>query len=230
MHVVILEDETIIARRLARLTRDILGDELESLHCVADLDTAALHLQNHSDALLFLDLNLAGQDGFEVLKSAIAAPFQTVIVSANTDRAIEAFELGVIDFVAKPFSAERLAKAIERVRQGSRQERTRYLAVSVAGKVSLISVDSIVAIHGDDDYSSLEGLDGRKHLHKKTLTALECVLPPNFKRIHRSHIVNMQHVVRVLTLEGGAREIRLSNGTHVPVSRSGIKSLSSDLL
>ncbi len=230
MHVVILEDEAMIAQRLARLTRDILADALESLHCVTDLPAAALHLQNHRDAMLFLDLNLAGQDGFEVLRRALVEPFQTVIVSANTDRAIEAFELGVIDFVAKPFSAERLAKAIDRVRQGTRQEQARYLAVSVAGKVEMIPVASVAAIHGDDDYSSIEAVDGRKHLHKKTLAALECVLPPEFRRVHRSHIVNLQQVARMLTLDGGARVILLKNGTRVPVSRAGAKALSSDLI
>lgn len=230
MHVVILEDEAIVARRLARLTREILGDALESLECVADLPAAALHLQNHRDALLFLDLNLAGQDGFEVLRRALAEPFQTVIVSANTDRAIEAFELGVIDFVAKPFSAERLTKAIDRVRQGARQEQARYLAVSLAGKVEMIPIASVVAIHGDDDYSNIEALDGRSHLHKKTLTALECVLPPQFKRVHRSHIVNLEHMDRMLMLDGGARVILMKNGTRVPVSRAGAKALSSDLI
>lgn len=230
MHVVILEDEAIVARRLARLTREILGDALHSLHCVADLPSAARLLQDHRNALLFLDLNLAGQDGFEVLRQALAEPFQTVIVSANTDRAIEAFELGVIDFVAKPFSAERLTKAIDRVRQGARQEKARYLAVSLAGKVEMIPIASVVAIHGDDDYSSIEGGDGRRHLHKKTLTALECVLPQEFRRVHRSHIVNLQHVDRMLTLDGGARVILLKNGTRVPVSRAGAKALSSDLI
>jgi DNA-binding LytR/AlgR family response regulator len=230
MHVVILEDEAVVARRLARLTREILGEALESLHCVADLPAAALHLQSHRDALLFLDLNLAGQDGFEVLRRALAEPFQTVIVSANTDRAIEAFELGVIDFVAKPFSAERLTKAIDRVRQGARQEQARYLSVSLAGKVEMIPVASVVAIHGDDDYSNIEAADGRRHLHKKTLTALECVLPPEFRRVHRSHIVNLQHVDRMLTLDGGARVILMKNGTRVPVSRAGAKALSSDLI
>jgi DNA-binding LytR/AlgR family response regulator len=230
MHVVILEDESMVAQRLARLTRAILGAALSSIHCVSDLASAAAHLGNHRDAVLLLDLNLAGQDGFEVLRRALVEPFQTVVVSANTGRAIEAFELGVVDFVAKPFSAERLAKAFERVAQGTRQERARFLAVSIAGKVDLIPVESVLAIHGDDDYSSIETLDARKHLHKKTLTALECVLPPNFQRVHRSHIVNMSHVARIVTQEGGARTIWLANGTQVPVGRSYVKTLGADLI
>jgi DNA-binding LytR/AlgR family response regulator len=230
MHVVILEDESMIARRLARLTREILGDDLQSVQCVSDLDSASALLANHPDALLLLDLNLAGQDGFEVLRRAVVEPFQTIVVSANTARAIEAFELGVVDFVGKPFSAERLAKAMERARQGTRHERARFLAVSIAGKVDLIPVESVVAIHGEDDYSSIETLDGRKHLHRKTLTALECLLPPEFRRVHRSHIVNMKQVARVQTHEGGVRTVVLANGTSVPVSRSGGKALNADLI
>ncbi|MEO6080509.1 MAG: LytTR family DNA-binding domain-containing protein [Steroidobacteraceae bacterium] len=111
-----------------------------------------------------------------------------------------------------------------------RHEHARYLTVSVAGKATLIPVATVVAIHGDDDYSSIEGLDGRRHLHKKTLAALECVLPTDFRRVHRSHIVNLQYVVRLLTLDGGAREVLLANGTRVPMSRSGLKTMSKDML
>jgi two-component system, LytTR family, response regulator LytT len=230
MHVVILEDEAMVAQRLARLTREILGEELASIRCVADLESAATHLTGRRDALLLLDLNLAGQDGFDVLRRALVEPFQTVVVSANTSRAIEAFELGVVDFVAKPFTVARLTKAFERIRHGTRQARARFLAVSIANKVELIPVESVLAIHGDDDYSSIEALDGRKHLHKKTLSALECVLPPGFQRVHRSHIVNMSHVARILTRDGGTRTIVLTNGTQVPVSRSYVKTLNADLI
>lgn len=230
MHVVILEDEAIVAQRLVRLTREIIGDSLDSIHCVSELTEAARHLGTQRDAVLLLDLNLAGRDGFDILRRALAEPFQTVVVSANTARAIEAFELGVVDFVAKPFSAERLAKAFERLQQGTRHEHARFLAVSVAGRVDLIPVDSVLAIHGDDDYSSIERLDGRRHLHKKTLSALECVLPPRFQRVHRSHIVNMNHVTRIVVNEGGARTLVLANGTQVPVGRSYVKTLQLDLI
>jgi DNA-binding LytR/AlgR family response regulator len=230
MHVVILEDEAIVAQRLARLTRTIVGEALTAIHCVAELAEAARYLGDQPDAVLLLDLNLAGRDGFEILRRALVEPFQTIVVSANTARAIEAFELGVVDFVAKPFSRERLATAFERVRKGMRQERTRFLAVSVAGQIDLIPVESVLAIHGDGDYSSIERLDARRHLHKKTLTALECVLPPRFQRVHRSHIVNMNHVTRIVVHEGGSRSLVLANGTRVPVGRSYVKALQTDLI
>lgn len=143
---------------------------------------------------------------------------------------MEAFELGVADFVAKPFTTERLAKAFERAWLRTGRERTRFLAVHVAEKIDLLCLDSVAAIHGEDDYSSIEMLDGTRHLHKKTLTALESTLPPCFLRVHRSHIVNMNCLTRLITLEGGGKAAVLTNGTQVPVGRTYTKELSARLI
>lgn len=228
--VVIVEDEPMIARRLARLARSILGDEAGVIDCAVDLASAVPLLAGPVQPILILDLNLAGEDGFTLLREALAQPCQTVVVSANTERAMEAFELGVADFVAKPFTEERLAVALRRAQRRRGGERTRYLAVSLAGKVELIPLESITAIHGDDDYSSIETVQGRKHLHRKTLSALMEVLPPSFKRVHRSHIVNLAHVQNVLTYKGGRRTILLPNGVSVPLSRAHIDDLSAEFI
>lgn len=221
MHVVIVEDEVVVARRLERLVRSVLGDTLARIDLCAELHTATELLGNTEHAIVLLDLNLAGRDGFDLLRRAVAEPFQTIVVSANVDRAIEAFELGVVDFVPKPFTEERLAKALERARHGrtADEARTAYLAVTLAGRVDLVAVNSVIAIHGADDYSELETADGRRHLHKKTLTQLERLLPPRFLRVHRSHIVNLKHATRIGS-ENGARCVELSNGTTVPVGRA----------
>jgi DNA-binding LytR/AlgR family response regulator len=226
MHVLIVEDEPLIARRLERMTRDILGDKLKRIDCAPDLDSAMARIGSGGITLLLLDLNLSGQDGFDVLRRALAESFDTIVVSANTDRAIEAFELGVIDFVPKPFTAERLAKAFDRIEARTTQEsRSRFLAVSLAGRIELVPIESVIAVHGDDDYSSIETLDGRRHLHRKTLTSLEKLLPGNFERVHRSHIVNLLHVEAILPPVTGGRAARLSNGTLVPIGRSYAKAL-----
>lgn len=220
MRVLVVEDEALIARRIERLTRELLGAKLRRIDCVPDMPAAAAHLEAGDVSLLLLDLNLSGQDGFEILRRALVEPFQTIVISANSDRAIEAFELGVVDFVPKPFTHERLAKAFARIDSRDERERTRFLAVALAGKIELVALDSVIAVHGDDDYSSIETLDGRRHLHKKTLSALERLLPSNFQRVHRSHIVNIRHAVRIVAQEGSGRAILLANDTRVPIGRS----------
>ena len=224
MHVLVVEDEMLIARRIERMIRDILGDRLQSIQCVPDMQSAVTQLEAGEITLMLLDLNLSGRDGFDILRRALAESFHTIVISANTDRAIEAFELGVLDFVPKPFTVERLAKALGRIDVRSTEDRrTRFLAVSLAGKVDLLPIESVIAIHGDDDYSSIETLEGRRHLHKKTLTSLETVLPPQFERVHRSHIVNITHAQRIVLQNAGGRAIQLTNGTVVPIGRSYAK-------
>jgi DNA-binding LytR/AlgR family response regulator len=220
MRVVIVEDEIVVARRLERLVREALGEALEHVDLCIDLGVAVKALDRGEGAVLLLDLDLGGRDGFELLRRAVAEPFQTVVVSANTDRAVEAFELGVVDFVPKPFTLERIAKALQRVRNGRREARAAYLAVTLAGRVDLVAVDSVLAIHGADDYSELETADGGRHLHKKTLSQLESLLPPEFARVHRSHIVNLRHAKGLASESGARRVVILSNGTAVPVGRA----------
>lgn len=226
MHVLVVEDEMLIARRIERQVRDILGDRLQRIECVPDMKGALALLESGEITLMLLDLNLSGRDGFDILRRALVESFHTIVISANTERALEAYELGVLDFVPKPFTAERLAKALGRIDVHSIEDRrTRFLAVSVAGKVDLLPIESVIAIHGDDDYSSIETVEGRRHLHKKTLASLETLLPRQFERVHRSHIVNMMHAQRIVPQNTGNRAIQLTNGTLVPIGRSYAKAL-----
>jgi two-component system response regulator LytT len=87
MQVIIVEDEPVIAQRLERQISPILGDKLNKLRWFDNLDDARDHLAEHTIDLLFLDLNLYGDDGFELLKTVTADSFHTIIVSAHADYA-----------------------------------------------------------------------------------------------------------------------------------------------
>jgi DNA-binding LytR/AlgR family response regulator len=225
MRILIVEDEPLVAQRLERLVREALGGELHSLRTARTLDDAATQLDHSDDLVLLLDLNLANEDGFSLLRRALAQPWSTIVVSGSTDRALEAFELGVVDFVAKPFTLERLRIAFQRVRERRGGEGARHLAVAYAGQVELVPLAEVVAIHGDDDYSSVELINGQRRLHKRTLTELESLLPGEFLRVHRSHIANLK---LARGLEG--RVLKLANGTEVSVGRAYAKQLARRLI
>jgi DNA-binding LytR/AlgR family response regulator len=225
VRILIVEDEVMVAQRLERLVREVLGSELESLRVATMLDAAAVQLDKSDDMVLLLDLNLASEDGFNLLRRALARPSSTIVVSGSTERALEAFELGVVDFVAKPFTVERLTIAFQRLRERHSNERPHHLAVAYAGQVELVPLAEVVAIHGDDDYSSVELTNGQRRLHKRTLTELERLLPKEFLRVHRSHIANLKHVRRV---EG--KVLKLSTGTSVSVGRAYAKQLAGRLI
>ncbi len=222
MRILIVEDEPAIARRVQQFCRKILGDRLETLTGVGSFDAASAHLAEKAVDVVLLDLNLAGRDGMELLTTCVAGSFHTIIVSANLDQALRAFEYGVIDFVAKPFTEERLAQALARVANtaGRAPYSARCLAVHKSGRIELVALEDVVFIEGADKYSELVLRDGRRELHDKSLTRLEAVLPPVFERIHKSYIVRMSEVARLHAREGSRYEAELHDGRRLPVGRT----------
>ena len=227
MRVLIVEDEAVIARRLEQFCRRILGDRLEQLRVAATFDAARAALAETPIDALLLDLNLAGRDGMALLKEQVAGSFHTVIVSASPEHALRAFEHGVIDFVAKPFTEARLAEALRRVADpgGRAPHAARLLAVRKPGRVELVSIDEVIYAQGADDYSELVLIDGRRELHDKTLDQLQKVLPPVFERIHRSYLVRLSAVKALHAHEGSRYEAELKNGVRLPVGRTRYKDL-----
>lgn len=211
MKIAIVEDEAVVARRLERMVREIAGIEA-SIDVAPTLPAARTLMQRPVD-LLFLDLNLNGSDGFRLLEEAVASPFQTVVVSAHHDQAIRAFDYGVADFVAKPWTAERLRMAFDRATTKT-AGRARCVVVRKGRELRTIRVDDILFIRGADDYSELHLGDGSVHLHEKSLTALESLLPETFARVHRSYIANLGRVRGVR-----ASALVLDEESLVPVGR-----------
>lgn len=227
MIVAIVEDEPLIANRIERLTKEILNKKLTKIIVKNSLHEARRYLFEHPVDLLLLDLNLHGKDGFELLKQAVSGSFHTIIISAHTDKALEAFEYGVLDFVGKPFTKERLQKAIMRFENTEEKNTypTRYVAVRKTGKLLLIDVDEIRYIKGAGIYSEILLREGKVELHDKSLSKLDAILPSNFIRTHKSYIVNIQCVKSFSSLGGSKYNLELSNDEILPVSRTKYKEI-----
>jgi two-component system, LytTR family, response regulator LytT len=225
--VLIVEDEPLLAQRLERFCREILGASLESIRVAALFSEASARLDETPIDLLLLDLNLHGRDGMELLTRSVAGSFHTIIVSANTDQALRAFEYGVLDFVPKPFSRERLAAAIQRAtdRQGRAATAAKFLAIRKHGRVELVPIDRVIYVEGAGAYAELILDDGKRELHDKTLEKLHALLPPVFERIHKSYVVRWNEVKALHAQEGSHYEAELRNGIRLPVGRTRYKEL-----
>lgn len=226
MRIVIVEDEATIARRIARLTQEILGPDAGETVIALGLDEARAALAAPA-RILILDLNLEGDDGFELLREASSRACDTIVVSAQRDRALEAFDYGVRDFVTKPFGRERLERALLRVLTPSARPESpvRFLGVRRRGGIDFVPIDSVRYIRGAGTYSELVLHDGTTLLHDKLLDQLESLLPEHFVRVHKSHIVDLRLVQRFLVSEGSRYEIVLHDGTALPVGRTRARSL-----
>jgi len=220
IRVLIVEDEAPAHRRLCRLIRNTPGYEQAAIEVAESLRDAQRHLEGTAWDVVLLDLDLSGRDGFDLVgRFSSSSPTQIIVVSAYPQRAIEAFEHAVVDFVRKPVSASRLAQALGRLRLEPFAEDAAVLVVRRPGSVELVPLEQVLCVSGADDYVELYLRDGRRALHDATLDELESQLTTGFVRVHRSHLINVRHVVRLLDGDAEQRTVELTGGLTVPVSR-----------
>ena len=227
MKVLIVEDEARIAKRVERITREILGNSLQTLTHINTLQQALDYIENNTLDFVLLDLNLNGEDGFGLLTTAVSKSFHTIIISAYKDQAITAFEYGVLDFVPKPFNRDRLAQAFNRsiVKDKAESNAAKFLAVKKRSKIQLIPIDELLYAKGAGAYSELFLKDGGKALHDKSLEKLEHLLPSPFERIHKSYIVKMTEIKEVIVESGSKYKAELKTGAVIPIGRTKYKDI-----
>ena len=220
MRILIVEDQVLIAQRLQRFVESNLGSQLDSIKIIDNLDDAEEWLFDTPIDLLLLDLELNGEDGFDLLSSATSGSFHTIIVSAHTDQAFRAFDFGVIDFVGKPFDQERIDKALTRLQDSQRVKGTQFLTVRRAGELEKIQLQKVRYIKGADIYGEIHLADESTRLHDKSLEKLSKILPERFVRIHKSYIVDISQVVKITKKTGSYYEVELSNDIRLPIGRT----------
>jgi two-component system, LytTR family, response regulator len=186
--------------------------------------------------LVFLDIQMPKLDGFEVLE-LIGTDRAVVLVTAYDEYAIRAFDIHAVDYLLKPFGAERFETALQRARQrlgGSLpapaelsssarppSQPLERIVVRDGSRVFIIPIAKLDYAEAQDDYVAL-ATEGKKHLKQQTISSLESTLDPSrFLRIHRSYIVNLEKVTKVEPYSKDNHMVVLTNGTQLPVSRSG---------
>ena len=157
--------------------------------------------------LLFLDIQLGAETGFELLER-VEARFDVVFVTAYDEHAVRAFEVNAFDYLLKPVNPERLAATLVRLETGgplpgpapaaARLRAADRLFVRSGDRWRFLQLASIAAIEGRGDYTRIRARDGEAILSSKSLRDWEAALPDHlFVRIHRSTIINMDEVERV---------------------------------
>jgi len=237
MKVVIVDDEELARRVLREFIEKEKGMEIVA-ECANGFE-AVKAIGEHRPDLLFLDIQMPKLDGFEVLE-LIESPVAVIFVTAYDQYALKAFDAAAVDYLLKPFSAGRLAKAVERARvllsdphppalqaselaaaaraPGQTLER---VVVKDGTKVHIIPIAKLDYVEAQDDYIALHS-EKKSYLKQQTISSIEAQLDPaRFARIHRSYIVNLERIARIEPYTKDSRVAVLQDGAQLPVSRSG---------
>jgi two-component system LytT family response regulator len=230
LRAVIVDDEELARRFLRELIAPYPEIEIAA-ECANGFEAVKAVAETSPD-LLFLDIQMPKLDGFEVLELIEPGP-AIIFVTAYDQYAMRAFDAHAVDYLLKPFSAERFERALERARSrlGERPpaeltarppaERPQRIVVKDGTRVQVIPLDKLDYAEAQDDYVELHS-GGKSYLKQQTISALEASLDPvRFVRIHRSAIVNLERVSRIEPYGKESRIAILADGTRLPVSRSG---------
>jgi two-component system LytT family response regulator len=236
----LLVDDEPLAREGLRilLARD---PEVSAIHEAKNGREAVEAIRTRRPDLVFLDVQMPDLDGFGVTQEVGAAHMPAVVfVTAHDKYAIQAFEINAIDYLLKPVTEERFAKALARAKvllqskpgeEASRQilslletiaspqRALKRLAVRSAGKTIFVGVEEIDWIEAAENYVQLHA--GRaEHLLHVTMNALEKSLDPDlFLRIHRSVIVNVRRIKELQPVMHGEYVVTLANGVRLQSGR-----------
>jgi two-component system LytT family response regulator len=241
IRVVTVDDEE-LARQVLR---ELIGShpDLELVAECANGFEAVKSVTELKPELLFLDIQMPKLDGFEVLE-LVGSDMAVIFATAYDEYALKAFEVHAVDYLLKPFGAERFEKALQHARQrisgnspkpanvselarearGPEQFLDR-LVVRDGTRVHIIPAAKLDFVEAQDDYVALCS-EGKKHLKQQTIASLETSLDPKqFLRIHRSYIVNLERVAKIEPYGKDSKIAILTDGARLPVSRAGYERL-----
>ena len=224
-------------RRMLEKERDI-----EVIAECSDGVSTVRAIQEHHPELIFLDIRMPGMDGFAVLDALGPAQGEmaVVFVTAYDEHAVRAFEACALDYLLKPASQERLAKALTRARahvQSLRQAKSRpdrkpaanekrdepsaqRFLVRGGSRISFIAPEEIDWVEAAGNYAILHA-SGANHMIRETMSALENQLGSNaFLRVSRSAIVNLRRVKELRATATGEHEAILHTDARIPITRA----------
>lgn len=232
MKILIVDDEPFARKSLVKMVREINDTVILEADSV---DSAAEVIKKNNPDLLLLDIKLAGRNAFDLLELFPEADFRVIFVTAFDTYAIRAIKYSASDYILKPVDREELEVALNRVRtqlaengkpdtrlkallENLSNPHPKKLAVPDSGGITFVDLEKIIRCESDGNYTNIHLFDGKKMLASKTLGEFEDLLgEEKFFRVHRSHLINMDHIRKYIKGEGGY--VELSDGSVIEVSR-----------
>ena len=223
--VLIVDDEPLSCARMKRLLQS--EQDISSIAIAENGQTALPAIRELNPDIIFLDIEMPGLNGFEMLKKIPPGkkPY-TIFVTAYEEHAVKAFEVEAVDYLLKPVTKERLSAALDRARNLLRQsaspkrnEYPKHLAIKEQDGVHLIKMSQVDWVEADGRYVILHS-GSRSFAMREGINSLSARLDPSrFLRIHRSFVVNVDRIAKLQPSFHGDYRVLLHDGTRLLLTR-----------
>lgn len=237
---IIIDDETRARSLLTKMLKEYCTD-MEVVADCEDLPNGVKAIRKHKPDLVFLDIEMPGHSGLELLDffDENEINFSIIFITAYNSYAIQAFKLSAVDYLLKPVEPGDLENAVERYKRRNTRDKNNIvtlkenlkedgldkIAVPDSNSIKFLKLDDILFFKADNTYTEIFFLDNNKLVISRTLKNIEDTLAGSsqFFRCHKSYIVNMKYLTDYVKSDGGYLVIR---GNHsIPVSPDKVQDL-----
>ncbi|MCF7918433.1 MAG: LytTR family DNA-binding domain-containing protein [Candidatus Cloacimonetes bacterium] len=235
---ILIEDEQVAMQNLERLLREHT-DKLEIIGKAVNGIEALELINSQKPDLIFLDIQMPGMNGFEVLANLEHLPL-VIFTTAYIEYALKAFETHAVDYILKPLSQQKIQNALAKLEHFSQNPdwqailqnlvndlgKTTRLAIPFNNRIIFVDYKDIYYLKADNKYTEVH-LFEKSYLINQTLTELESKLGGDFVRLHRSNIVNRNYISEIIKLFTRKWVARLTDkaNTELPISRESREKL-----
>lgn len=235
MRCIVVDDEL----KAREVLVSLIEEHMPEVHVVAqasNISEAEILLNKHRIDFLFLDVEMPGGTGFDLLNNLKNIDFEVIFTTAYDQYAIKAIKFSAIDYLMKPLRVEELKDAINRVQEkinnakilsqdslkalleNVQPKNKKKIAISEGKGMVILNTDQIVRCEADKNYTNIFLQNGQKIMSSKNLKEYEDMLRDEpFFRVHQSHLINLNYIEKV-TKEDGAYLV-LKDGSQIEVSR-----------
>lgn len=200
----------------------------------ADITDAYQKINDLQPDLLFLDIDMTGGSGFDLLKKFEDPNFSVIFITAYQEFALKAFKFSAIDYLLKPVNSEDLVAAVAKVeksvqksnlsvsfehflQQYQHSQPNKQLVLKTFDLIYVVKISEIIRCESDNNYTVFYLMDGKKIMVSTTIKEYEELLKHHdFFRVHQSHLVNMNFILHYDKKDGGA--LVMKDQSHIPVA------------
>ncbi|MCC2526449.1 DNA-binding response regulator [Bacillus halotolerans] len=234
LRVLIVDDEILARDELAYLLKRT-NEELE-INEAENIESAFDQMMDQKPDLLFLDVDLSGENGFDIAKRLknMKNPPAIVFATAYDQYALKAFEVDALDYLTKPFDEERVRQTMKKYKKVKREidepEQISHasqhkLALSVGESIVIVDTKDIIFAGTGDGHVHVKTFDASYSVND-TLVVIEKKLPEtDFLRVHRSFVVNTEYIKEIQPWFNSTYNLIMKDGSKIPVSRTYAKEL-----